>query len=88
MVDVGCQTDDVYIVESKPNSQEEKVKVVIPEYTLRAIKKYQEKNKAELKEKNNSRNKERYQNDPEYREREKQKALERYYRKKSKELIT
>ena len=90
MVEVACQTDYVCIVETEPNSEgEEKVriieKVVVPEYTVRAIRKYHEKNKEKINGKNNARNIERYHNDPEFRERKKQKELERYHRKKLKE---
>ncbi len=55
-----------------------------PSYTLNAIKRYQERNKDKMEEYANKK-KERYQNDPEFREKEKQKALERYYRRKEKE---
>lgn len=53
-----------------------------PSYTLRAVRKYQEKNKEKINEYARNRKKERYQNDPEFREKEKKKAMERYYRKK------
>jgi hypothetical protein len=53
-----------------------------PSYTLRAIRKYHEKNREKINEKK----KEKYKNDPEFRERERQKAKERYYRKKEQEL--
>ena len=53
-----------------------------PSYTLRAVRKYQEKNKEKINEYARNRKKERYQNDPEFREKEKKKAMERYYKKK------
>lgn len=74
MVSVDDQVE--YIINDIP-------KIVTPEYTLRAIKKYQQKNKEKINEKNRTRNIERYHNDPEYREKEKQKALERYYKRKT-----
>ena len=54
-----------------------------PSYTMRAVKKYQEKNREKLNEKK----KERYANDPEFRENEKKKALERYYKRRQRELL-
>jgi nucleosome binding factor SPN SPT16 subunit len=58
-----------------------------PSYTRRAINKYQEKNKDKLREYARTRRHERYQNDPEFRERERKKALERYHKKKMEEEI-
>lgn len=51
-----------------------------PSYTLRAVRKYQEKNK----EKINSKWRERYENDPEFREKQKQLSREKYQKKKEK----
>jgi hypothetical protein len=53
-----------------------------PSYTLRAVKKYQEKNKDKI----NSKWRERYENDPEFREKQKQKSREKYQRKKEKSI--
>jgi hypothetical protein len=50
----------------------------VPEYTRRAIDKYQEKNKEKLSQKY----KNKYENDEEFRERKKRQSLERYYKKK------
>jgi hypothetical protein len=50
----------------------------VPEYTRRAIQRYQEKNKEKISQ--NYKNK--YENDEEFRERKKRQALERYYKKK------
>jgi hypothetical protein len=58
-----------------------------PSYTMNAIRKYQEKNKEKINEYARIKKKERYANDPEFRENEKRKALERYYKRKQRELL-
>ena len=78
MVDVATQTE--YI------EDESKSKVLkTPEYNLRAIKKYQEKHKEELREKARIRYNEKYQNDPIFREKELKKAQEKREKKKQQE---
>lgn len=54
-----------------------------PSYTLRAVRKYQEKNKDKI----NSKWRERYENDPEFREKQKQLSREKYQKKKEKEKL-
>ena len=66
------------VIQSEPIISEPQSAYKTPSYTLRAIKKYQDKNREKINEKK----KEKYTNDPEYREREKKKAMERYYKKK------
>jgi hypothetical protein len=53
-----------------------------PVYTRRAVSRYQEKNKEKLNEYAKNRWREKYENDPEFREKHKQRSLERYHRKK------
>lgn len=54
-----------------------------PSYTRRAVAKYQEKNKEKLNEYAKNRWREKYENDPEFREKQKKRLMERYYRKKA-----
>jgi len=63
------------------NEQKSLSEYKTPSYTLRAVRNYQQRNKEKLNE-YAKKKKERYQNDPEFREQEKKKAMERYYRKK------
>jgi hypothetical protein len=56
----------------------------VPEYTRRAIQRYQEKNKEKILEYAKTHSKNKYQNDPEYREYKKQKTRERYLINKEK----
>lgn len=53
----------------------------------KAVKKYKEKHKDEIREYSKNYQRDRYLHDEEYREKRKQKALERYYLKKS-NLVT
>ena len=75
------------VIQSEPIISEPQNAYKTPSYTLRAIKKYQQKNKDKLNEYAKNKKKERYQNDPEFREREKKKAMERYYKKKMEKEI-
>jgi hypothetical protein len=52
-----------------------------PSYTLRATRKYREKNREKLNEYARNRIKEKYSNDPVFREEQKKKTKERYYKK-------
>jgi wyosine [tRNA(Phe)-imidazoG37] synthetase (radical SAM superfamily) len=58
----------------------------VPEYTRRAINRYQEKNKEKIREYAKEHSKNRYHNDPEYREYKKQKTRERYLINKEKTI--
>jgi hypothetical protein len=69
------QNENMTIEETNPQTQYK-----TPSYTLRAVRKYQEKNK----EKINSKWRERYENDPEFREKQKQLSREKYQKKKEK----
>jgi hypothetical protein len=53
-----------------------------PSYTLNAIKRYQEKNKEKLNQYAKNRWREKYDNDPEFREKHKQRSLARYHKLK------
>ncbi len=53
-----------------------------PSYTRRAINKYQEKNREIINRKRNEQYRERYANDPEFREKQKQKSILKYQMKK------
>ena len=59
-----------------------------PSYTLKAIRRYQEQNKDKINERRKQRYKERYENDPEFREKQKQLAsLQRQKKKLEKERL-
>ena len=58
----------------------------VPEYTRRAINRYQEKNKEKILEYAKTHSKNKYHNDPEYREYKKQKTRERYQKNKEKKI--
>jgi hypothetical protein len=58
-----------------------------PDYTLRAVRNYQQKNREKLNESARNRWREKY-NDPEFREKERKRLMERYYRKKQEKNIT
>ena len=53
-----------------------------PSYTRKAVAKYQEKNKEKLNEYARNRWREKYENDPEFREKQKKRLMERYHKKK------
>jgi hypothetical protein len=53
-----------------------------PSYTRRAIDKYKEKNREMINQKRKERFKERYANDPEFREKQKQQSILKYQKKK------
>jgi hypothetical protein len=67
-----------YITYQEDQRTESQNNYKTPSYTLRAVRKYQEKNK----EKINSKWRERYENDPEFREKQKQLSREKYQKKK------
>ncbi len=83
MVDVECQTDYVYILDSNPIS-EEKIKVVVPEYIRNAGKRYIERNREKINQKSKERYKEKYHNDPVFREKEIEKAKEKNKKRREK----
>jgi hypothetical protein len=67
------------------NVEERTVKTYkVPSYIRNAVKRYQEKNKEKINEYFRSHSKEKYDNDPLYREQKKQKSRERYMRNKLK----
>jgi hypothetical protein len=68
------------ITETTTNiTQEPERSYKTPVYTRRAVSRYQEKNKEKLNEYAKNRWREKYENDPEFREKQKKK---RYYKKK------
>jgi hypothetical protein len=75
-MDVSTQTDF---------ENDHKIKKT-PEYHIRAMKKYQETHKEELREKARIRYNQKYQNDPEFREKELKKA--QIKREKKKQQLT
>ncbi len=60
------------------NEQKSLSEYKTPSYTLRAVRNYTQKNR----EKINSKWREKYDNNPDFREKEKKRLMERYYRKK------
>ena len=77
------QVEDTSIQESNSNT-----KYKTPSYMRRAVDKYHEKNKERLNEYAKNRWREKYENDPEFREKHKQRSLERYHRKKAEQEAT
>jgi hypothetical protein len=80
MVEVSTQTDFEDLLQA--NFVQEKKVLKTPEYHLRSVKRYQEKHKDEIREKSRIRYNEKYQNDPEFREKELRKAKEKREKKK------
>jgi hypothetical protein len=72
------QKENVDVHSASSNTQDSSSNYKTPSYTLRAIRKYQEKNKDKI----NSKWRERYENDPEFREKQKQKSKLKYEKKK------
>jgi hypothetical protein len=71
------------ITETTTNiTQEPERSYKTPVYTRRAVSRYQEKNKEKLNEYAKNRWREKYENDPEFREKQKKRLMERYYKKK------
>jgi nucleosome binding factor SPN SPT16 subunit len=77
----GIENDNV---SKEMNNGEIKIVYIYRKYPSqkKAIKTYQEKHKDEIREYSKKYQKDRYINDEEYREKRKQKSLERYYLKK------
>jgi hypothetical protein len=79
------QQEQTNIVDTQNEMMEKNYKT--PSYTRRAVAKYQEKNKEKLNEYAKNKWREKYENDPEFREKQKKRLMERYYRKKQEQQL-